>query len=115
MNFTPSAFGREYNYPFKVCKQTLEVQRSMTARPEGIITMQDMNVIFSVSDSLGIHRESVSVELTKEDPGVINKSSVGKIEITVPESSPIEEFAQRLQAELEAMGYIPADGDEEDE
>jgi hypothetical protein len=23
MNFTPSAFGREYNYPFKVCKQTL--------------------------------------------------------------------------------------------
>src|SRR5918992_1203046 len=95
--------------------QTLEVQRSMTAMPEGIITMQDMNVIFSVTDSLGIHRESVSVELTKEDPGVINKSSVGKIEITVPESSPIEEFAQRLQAELEAMGYIPADGDEEDE
>jgi L-fuconolactonase len=25
MNFTPSAFGREYNYPFKVCKQTLEL------------------------------------------------------------------------------------------
>jgi hypothetical protein len=24
MNFTPSAFGREYNYPFKVCKQTLD-------------------------------------------------------------------------------------------
>jgi hypothetical protein len=25
MNFTPSAFGREYHYPFKVCKQTLAV------------------------------------------------------------------------------------------
>jgi hypothetical protein len=23
MNLTPSAFGREYNYPFKLCKQTL--------------------------------------------------------------------------------------------
>jgi hypothetical protein len=23
MNLTPFAFGREYNYPFKVCKQTL--------------------------------------------------------------------------------------------
>jgi hypothetical protein len=87
----------------------------MTARPEGIITMQDMNVIFSVTDSLGIHRESVSVELTKEDPGAIDKSPAGKIEITVPESSTIEEFAQRLQAELESMGYAPVDGDEEEE
>jgi hypothetical protein len=25
MNLTPSAFGREYNYPFKLCKQTLGV------------------------------------------------------------------------------------------
>jgi hypothetical protein len=23
MNFTPSGFGREYNYPFKLCKQIL--------------------------------------------------------------------------------------------
>jgi hypothetical protein len=25
MNLTPFAFGREYNYPFKVCKQTLVI------------------------------------------------------------------------------------------
>jgi hypothetical protein len=24
MNLTPSAFSREYNYPFKLCKQTLD-------------------------------------------------------------------------------------------
>jgi hypothetical protein len=88
----------------------------MTAMPEGIVTMQDMNVIFSVTDSLGIHRESVSVELTKEDPGVIDQSPAGKIQITVPESGTIEEFARRLHTELEAMGYAPVDdNDEEDE
>jgi hypothetical protein len=87
----------------------------MTAMPEGIITMQDMNVIFSVTDSLGIHRESVSVELTKEDPGAIGKSPAGKIEITVPESGTIEEFAQRLQTELAAMGYAPVDDNEDEE
>ena len=37
--------------------------------PEGIIDMADMGIIFSVTDALGIDRESVSVELAKEDPG----------------------------------------------
>jgi hypothetical protein len=36
MNFTPSAFGREYNYPFKVCKQTLELL-TRTLAPAGAI------------------------------------------------------------------------------
>ncbi len=87
----------------------------MTAMPEGIITMQDMNVIFAVTDAMGIHRESVSVELTKEDPGAIGKSPAGKIEITVPESGTIGEFAQMLQSELEKMGYTPVDGTEDEE
>ena len=84
--------------------------------PDVIIDMQDMGVIFSVTDAMGIHRESVSVELTKEDPGSIGRSSSGVIEITIPETGSVEEFSQRLQAELEAMGYEPQDsGDEEDQ
>ena len=84
--------------------------------PDVIIDMQDMGVIFSVTDIMGIHRESVSVELTKEDPGSIGRSSSGVIEITIPETGSVEEFSQRLQAELEAMGYEPQDlDDEEDE
>ena len=82
---------------------------------EGIIEMQDMETIFSVTDVFGIHRESVSVELSKEDPGSIQKSARGTIEITVPESVTIEEFSLRLQVELEAMGYTAGeDEDEED-
>ena len=83
--------------------------------PDVIIDMQDMGVIFSVTDAMGIHRESVSVELTKEDPGSIGRSSSGVIEITIPETGTVEEFSQRLQAELEAMGYEPQDPDDEED
>ena len=41
---------------------------------DGIIDMHDMETIFSVTDSLGIHRESVTVELTKEDPGLVQRN-----------------------------------------
>jgi len=83
--------------------------------PEGIIDMQDMDQIFSVTDPLGIHRESVRVELSKEDPGSIGRTDGGIIEITVPETGPIEVFIQRLQAELDGMGYVPQEPDEDEE
>jgi hypothetical protein len=86
----------------------------MADMPEGIITMQDMETIFQVTDAMGIHRESVSVELTKEDPGVIGRDSQGKIEITIPYTGPVEEFAQRLRTELEAMGYSQVDDEDEE-
>ena len=57
--------------------------------PEGLIDMQDMEVIFSVTDTMGIHRESVRVDLAKEDPGSIGKGAGGLIEITIPESKSI--------------------------
>ncbi len=86
--------------------------------PEGVIDMNDMVVIFSVTDAMGIHRESVRVELGKEDPGSIGKDSGGLIEITVPENQTIQEFCGRLELELREMGFTPQDpanGDEEDE
>ena len=83
--------------------------------PDGIINMTDMGIIFSVTDAMGIHRESVSVELTKEDPGSINRADGGKIEITIPEAGTVEEFARLLQAELEGMGYESKDLDDEDD
>ena len=87
-----------------------------------IIGMDDMEVIFSITDPLGIHRESVSVDLTKEDPGSVGKSAKGTIEITVPSSNTIQEFSMRLDQELKQMGYVlqdsyglPADDEEETE
>ena len=83
--------------------------------PDGIIDMQDMGVIFAVTDTMGIHRESVRVELSKEDPGSINRVDGGIIEITIPETGPIEEFARLLQVELEGMGYEHQDPDEDED
>ena len=82
--------------------------------PEGIIGMHDMEVIYDVTDPFGIDRETISVELSKEDPGAIGRSAKGIVEITVPESGTVEEFAPKLRAALEAMGYIPQEPDRED-
>ena len=86
--------------------------------PQGIIGMADMEVIFSVTDGFGIHRESVSVELTKEDPGSVGRGEHGAIEITVPASQSAQEFSGHIEATLKEMGYTPQaapeDGDEAD-
>ena len=66
-----------------------------------------MAAIFAVTDDMGIHRESVRVELTKEDPGSIAQGAGGLIEITIPSSTPAQNFAQELKAKLESMGFLP--------
>ena len=82
-----------------------------------IISMDDMAAVFAVTDGMGIHRESVRVELTKEDPGSIAQGAGGLIEITLPSSTPAQDFAQQLQTKLESMGYTPGqvDGDVDEE
>ena len=82
---------------------------------DGIIDMQDMETIFSVTDAFGIHRESVSVELTKEDPGLVQSGPNRSVEITMPATGTVAEFAQRLWTELEQMGYVATEAAEEDE
>ena len=83
--------------------------------PDQIIDMSDMAAVFSVTDQMGIHRESVRVELAKEDPGSIGRTGDNIIEITLPETELLEEFTARLQAELEAMGYEAQEVDEDEE
>ena len=86
--------------------------------PDEVIGMDDMAAVFAVTDSLGIHRESVSVELSKEDPGSLDRRANGIVEITLPVTESIESFCDLLRTQLEAMGYEPSDsvlGDDEDE
>lgn len=87
---------------------------------EDLITMEDMAAIFDVTDALGIHRESVRVELNKEDPGSIQRVADGMVEITLPVNESAEIFCKKLRIDLEAMGFEPADsvlgyGDEEED
>ena len=87
----------------------------MPDMPEGIIGMHDMEVIYQVTDLFGIDREAITVELAKEDPGVVGRNARGIIEITVPETGTVEEFAPLLRAELVALGYTAREGGEEEE
>ncbi len=86
-----------------------------------IITMEDMAVVFSVTDDFGIHRESVSVELAREDPGEVSVDG-GKVEITLPASRTPADFASTIRGELELRGYahnpgqvVTNEGDGDDE
>lgn len=86
---------------------------------EELIGMDDMAAIFDVTDALGIHRESVRVELTKEDPGSIQRVADGMVEITLPVNESVDVFCRKLRIDLEAMGFQPSDSvlsyDDDDE
>jgi len=70
-----------------------------------LITMEDMAVVFSVTDDFAIHRESVSVDLAREDPGEVIVTERGSVEITLPASRSPTDFAPTIRSELEARGY----------
>ena len=77
----------------------------MTEEFSDIITMADMGLVFDVTDLFGIDRETISVELSKEDPGVVEKSSDGSLEITLPLSTPVDAWSPTLLGDLERLGY----------
>ena len=70
-----------------------------------IITMEDMAEVFAVTDDFGIHRESVSVDLAREDPGEVSVDERGRVEITLPASQAPADFASTIRTELESRGY----------
>lgn len=80
----------------------------MTEESSDIITMADMAQVFDVTDKFGIDRETISVELSKEDPGVVQLAVDGSLEITLPLSTPLEAWASTLNAELDRLGYQKA-------
>ena len=72
---------------------------------EDVLTMADMELVFSVTDAMEIDRESIRVELTKEDPGLVRRGDGDLIEIVVPLTVPLRAWLPTLQAELRK--YLP--------
>ena len=71
---------------------------------EGIIGIDEINKVLDVADELGFNREQVRVELTKEDPGVVEVVDGGSfnqykeiINITVPETIPLDIWLKELR------------------
>ncbi|MBI4234381.1 MAG: hypothetical protein HY686_08070 [Chloroflexi bacterium] len=82
---------------------------------EGVIGMEDMRLIFTVTDAMGIHRERVSVPLGKEDPGAVRMLPGGEVEIVVPATTPLEAWLPILKQELERLGFVATEAGEEEE
>ena len=72
---------------------------------EDMIGMEDMGAIFEVTDDLEIDRETIRVELTKEDPGSVVRNPDGTIGIVVPLSTPLESWLPKLKSELLKLGF----------
>jgi hypothetical protein len=69
-----------------------------------MITQQDMEAIYTVTDALGVSREAITVPLGRKDPGEVRDRG-GQLRITLPASVPTAEWLSTLRAELERLGY----------
>ena len=68
---------------------------------DDIISISDMGLIYQITDDLGIDRESIRVELTKEDPGLARRTADGLVEIIIPLTIPVGSWLPTLRKELE--------------
>jgi len=59
--------------------------------------MPEIEAIFTVLDRLGISREAVVIPLKKQDPGGVRTLADGKLEIVVPESTPVDAWVADLE------------------
>ena len=81
---------------------------------DDIIGMQDMMAIYEVTDRFGIDREAISVPLEKSEAGVVSRQPHGGIEVTVPAKIPIQQWLPTLEAELERLGFVLEDSDNDE-
>jgi hypothetical protein len=68
-----------------------------------VVTMKEIEVIFEVTDRLGLSREWVEIPLSPEVPGKVQKLSDGKFEITVDAEVPIEQWVNVMEEELQRL------------
>ena len=81
---------------------------------DDIIGMQDMMAIYDITDRFGIDREAISVPLEKAEAGGVSRQSGGGIEVTVPAKISIRQWLPTLEAELERLGFVLEDIDDDE-
>ena len=67
-----------------------------------VVTMKEIDAIFSVTDALGIHREKLVIPLGPGTPGRVRRLPSGKLEIVVDAERPLEEWLKELPALIAA-------------
>jgi SAM-dependent methyltransferase len=67
-----------------------------------VVTMKEIDAIFAVTDSLGIHREHLVIPLGPTSPGRVRRLPSGKLEIAVDADQPIDDWVKGLPALIAA-------------
>lgn len=63
-----------------------------------VVTLQEIDAVFAVTDGLGIHREQLVIPLGPATPGRVRRLPNGKLEITIEAQRPLAEWLQDLPA-----------------
>ena len=61
-----------------------------------VVTMKEIDAVFTVNDALGIHREQLVIPLGPAAPGRVRRLPSGILEVTVEAPRPIEEWLTEL-------------------
>jgi hypothetical protein len=67
-----------------------------------VVTMKEIDAIFTVTDALGIHREQLVIPLGPASPGRVRRLPSGKLEITVEAQRSLEVWLAELPALIAA-------------
>lgn len=68
------------------------------------VGMAEIQKIFSITDAMGIHRESLMIPLGPKDQGSVRRKPNGKIEIVVAATVDFDEWLEGLEASLRSLG-----------
>jgi hypothetical protein len=67
-----------------------------------VVTMKEIDAIFTVTDALGVHREAIVIPLGPAAPGRVRRLPSGKLEITVDAVRPVDDWVKDLPALIAA-------------
>jgi hypothetical protein len=68
-----------------------------------VVTLNEIEKVFTVLDRLGISREAVTIPLDPEAPGSVRRLPGGKFEIIVDAEVPIDEWLPILEEHLKSL------------
>jgi len=65
-----------------------------------VVTLKEIEQIFTIIDRIGIHREAVVIPLKPANPGSVKRMPSGKYEILVEAERPLDEWLPELEQRL---------------
>ena len=73
------------------------------------LTLKEIELIFSVTDAIGISREALIIPLRTESPGRMRVLPNGKLEIVVDGNGDFASWLEGLEGRIRSLMNLPAE------